>query len=83
MVKRPPHSTAAHHYLPCSYCYGFYHFSNINQHMRRCNTSNPKRNNSLSQCRAMMTPYIMSDDKIESDLDTCLGGLSETAKYPG
>lgn len=51
--------------------------------MRRCNTSNPKRNNSLSQCRAMMTPYIMSDDKIESDLDTCLGGLSETAKYPG
>ena len=37
----------------------------------------------VNQCRALVTPYLIEDSDIKRDVDECLGGLSESTKYPG
>lgn len=84
MVKRPVRPTPAHEYLPCTYCYGYYHAGTVQQHMTDCKDGQSKKPNTLNQCRALIAPYLIKDnDELEHDLEVCLGGLSETSKLPG
>ena len=84
MVKRPPFTMPGNMYIPCEYCYGFYSQHTVQAHMSAWREPGNKKKSTLTQCRTLLSKYIMpKQDEFERDLDSLLSGLSETSKYPG
>ena len=81
VVRRPSTPTAAHHFLPCNSCFGFYHTKYLPSH--DCIGDNGKKESHSAKDGRLLISHVLQSDRDQEDLDIVLGGLSDTKKYPG
>ncbi|XP_060570745.1 uncharacterized protein LOC132729023 [Ruditapes philippinarum] len=76
----------ASNYVPCEYCFGYYHEKQIWNHCKGCyhravvvdSSANYLRNG-----RAMLSPFFKREDKDYDQLNELISKMKETEKHPG
>lgn len=82
VVKRPIKPQPGYKYIPCSYCYGFFHKKTLTKHARKCYFNESHQNNSaVASGLVLLGPSSIPAD--DAWLHTLLNGMKETHANTG
>lgn len=84
VVRRPTSRTAAHNYVPCTICLGFFHKDCMFLHIKACplrdHGNAVKPTNSAQEGIMMLMPYLPKTDYVQRVI---ISGMKDTEGHEG